>query len=77
MPTPYNIEEVLISHRRGAGVGWRPLLTRRLGAGFTVFVLFFGLATIEAVENQNWVAALLWLAFGLACLLMDGLGLKR
>jgi hypothetical protein len=67
----------MIPHRRGSDAGWTPLLRRRLGAGFTVFILFFGLATIEAVENRNWGASLLWLAFGVACLLMDGLGVKR
>jgi hypothetical protein len=76
MPSPHSIEEIMIPHRRHAVAGLKPFLRRRLGAGFTIFVLFFGLATIEAVENQNWGAALLWLAFGVACLLMDSLGVK-
>lgn len=74
MPAPFYLEEIMIPQRRRADAGWRPLLRRRLGAGFTIFVLFFGLAAIEAVENRNWGGALLWLAFGVACLLMDNLG---
>jgi hypothetical protein len=77
MPAPYYIEEIMLPYRRRADAGWRPLFRRRLGAGFTIFVLFFGLATIEAVQNQNWGASLLWLAFGVACVLMDNLGEKR
>jgi hypothetical protein len=70
-------EDLMIANRRRGDVAWKPLLRRRLGAGFTIFILFFSLAVIEAVENQNWGAALLWLAFGVACVLMDGLSLRH
>ncbi|MDO8492515.1 MAG: hypothetical protein Q7S34_02660 [bacterium] len=29
-----------------------------------VFIIFFGIALIEALQNQNWLEALLFLALG-------------
>ena len=39
---------------------------RRLprGTNATVFVLFFGLALIEATQAGNWLSVLFWLAIG-------------
>ena len=34
------------------------------GADFTVFLLFFGVATLEAFQTHNWLKALFWLAIG-------------
>ncbi len=42
--------------------------------GFTnlaVFVIFFGIALIEAVQKGNWVEALLFLALGVLSLWAD------
>lgn len=31
----------------------------------TVFILFFGLALIEAIKNKNWLEAIIFLALGI------------
>jgi len=36
-----------------------------------VFVLFFGIALIEAIKKQNWLEAALFLALGIISLLAD------
>jgi hypothetical protein len=45
----------------------------RLGANFTVFLLFFGVATLEAFQTQNWLKAIFWLAIGVGFLVADNL----
>jgi hypothetical protein len=45
----------------------------RLGANFAVFLLFFGVAALEAFQTQNWIRAAFWLAIGLVFLLADNL----
>lgn len=45
----------------------------RLGTNFTVFLLFFGVATVEAFQTRNWIKAALWLAIGFAFLVADNL----
>ena len=45
----------------------------RLGANFTVFVLFFAIALIEAFQSQNWLKAVFWLAIGIVFLWGDNL----
>lgn len=40
-------------------------------ANVTVFVLFFGIALIEALEKQNWLEALLFLGVGVVSLWAD------
>ncbi len=42
----------------------------RVGTGFAVFVLFFGVATLEALQTQNWLKAAFWLAIGIVFLLV-------
>lgn len=42
-----------------------------LGANFTVFLLFFGIATLEAFQERNWLKASFWLAIGIVFLLAD------
>ncbi len=37
----------------------------KIGANFAVFVLFFGIALIEAFKNQNWLEAALFVLLGL------------
>ena len=44
-----------------------------LGTNFAVFVLFFGVATIEAFQTRNWLKAAFWLAIGIVFLLADNL----
>ena len=45
----------------------------RLGANFAIFLLFFGLATLEALQTRNWLKAALWFALGVAFLIADNL----
>ena len=44
-----------------------------LGVNFTMFLLFFGIATIEAFQSRNWSASAFWLAIGIAFLAADNL----
>ena len=44
----------------------------RLGTNFTIFLLFFGVAALEALQMRNWLKAGFWLAIGCAFLYMDG-----
>ncbi|MFZ2621370.1 MAG: hypothetical protein WAX37_02605 [Minisyncoccia bacterium] len=36
----------------------------KLSTNFAIFVLFFGIALIEAFQKQNWLEAILFLAIG-------------
>ena len=47
-----------------------------LGTNFAVFVLFFGVATLEAFQTRNWLKAAFWLAIGLVFLVADSLRRK-
>lgn len=38
---------------------------------FAVFLLFFGVALFESIQNQNWWSAILFFVLGLLSLLMD------
>jgi hypothetical protein len=41
------------------------------GTNFTVFLLFFGVAAIEAFQTRNWIKAIFWLAIGIVFLVAD------
>jgi hypothetical protein len=43
----------------------------RLNTNFTIFVLFFGLATLEAFQTRNWLRAAFWVAIALVFLVSD------
>lgn len=43
----------------------------RLGTNSAIFVLFFGVACIQAVQTQNWLMVLMWVAIGLVFLWGD------
>ena len=45
----------------------------KVGTGFTVFLLFFGVATLEAFQVRNWLKAAFWLAIGVVFLIGDNL----
>jgi hypothetical protein len=49
----------------------------KLGTNTTVFLLFFGVATLEAFQTQNWLKAAFWLAIGFAFLAADNLRRTR
>jgi len=44
-----------------------------LGANFAVFLLFFGVAALEAFQTRNWIKAVFWLAIGVVFLVADNL----
>ena len=43
----------------------------RFGANFAVFVLFFGVAVIEAIQTKNWLKVGFWIAISLVFLFAD------
>jgi len=45
----------------------------KLGTNFAIFLLFFGVATLEAFQTRNWAKAALWLAIGIVFLVADNL----
>jgi len=46
-------------------------MKKRLGANFAVFALFFGVATLEALQSRNWLKALFWVAISIVFLAAD------
>ena len=44
-----------------------------LGTNLTIFLLFFGVAALEAFQARNWLKAAFWLAIGIAFLVADKL----
>ena len=49
----------------------------KLGSGFTIFILFFGVALLEAFQSSNWLKAAFWLAIGFVFLVADNLWSKK
>jgi hypothetical protein len=45
--------------------------TPRLGSNFALFLLFFGLALIEALQTRDWLKALFWAGIGVVFLYAD------
>ena len=45
----------------------------KLGANFTIFVLFFGVALLDAFQTRNWIRAAFWLAIAIVFLFADNL----
>lgn len=43
----------------------------KLGTNFAVFILFFGVAVVEAFQTRNWIKCIFWLAIGIVFLLAD------
>jgi len=43
----------------------------KMGTNFTVFLLFFGVAVIEAIQTRNWLKCIFWLAIGIVFLVAD------
>ena len=44
-----------------------------LGTNFAVFILFFGVAVLEAVQTHNWIKSIFWVAIGLVFLAADNI----
>jgi hypothetical protein len=40
---------------------------------FTLFILFFGLALLEAIQTRNWLTVLFWIAVGILFLVADNM----
>jgi len=47
------------------------------GSNVTIFLLFFGLSLLEAIESRNWVRGAAWLAIGLVFLGADLSALRK
>ena len=43
----------------------------RFGTSFAVFVLFFGIATLEAFETRDWLKTAFWLLIAAVFLYAD------
>jgi uncharacterized membrane protein YhaH (DUF805 family) len=37
----------------------------KFGTNFAIFVLFFGVATFDAIQTQNWLRVAFWVVIGL------------
>ena len=44
----------------------------RFGTNFAIFILFFGVALLDALQEAAWARAALWLAIGFVFLIADG-----
>ena len=42
-----------------------------IGGNFAVFIIFFGIALIEAVKKHNWLEAILFVGLGTLFLFAD------
>ena len=42
-----------------------------LGTNFAIFILFFGVAALEAVQTKNWWKVVFWLAIAIVFLWAD------
>ena len=45
----------------------------KLGNGFAVFIIFFGISMLEAFQTRNWLLAAFWLGIGILFFLADNL----
>ncbi|HEY6503802.1 MAG TPA: hypothetical protein VIZ28_07510 [Chitinophagaceae bacterium] len=45
----------------------------KLSTNFAVFLLFFGVAALEAFQTRNWIKAVFWVAIGIVFLVADNL----
>jgi len=45
--------------------------------GLTIFVIFFGIATLDALTSDHWLRIAFWVAMGAAFLAFDWWGSRR
>ena len=45
----------------------------RFGQGFTVFVVFFGVAVLDAIRSFHWLRIIFWLGMGVLFIVADGM----
>jgi hypothetical protein len=43
----------------------------KLGTNFAIFILFFGVAALDAIQTQNWLRVIFWVAIGVYFLWVD------
>ena len=43
----------------------------KIGTNFAIFVLFFGVAALEAFQTSNWLKTVFWIAIGIVFLAAD------
>lgn len=43
----------------------------KLGTNFAIFIIFFGVAALDAVQTQNWLRVAFWIAIGAVFLWAD------
>lgn len=48
----------------------------KLSTNFAIFLLFFGVAALEAFQTANWAKAAFWVAIGIVFLVADNLKKK-
>lgn len=48
----------------------------KLSSNVAVFLLFFGVASLEAFQSANWMKAVFWAAIGIVFLLADNMKQK-
>jgi hypothetical protein len=44
-----------------------------LGQGFVIFILFFGVALLDAIHQFDWLKTILWLTTGFVFIVVDNL----
>ena len=49
----------------------------RFSTNFTVFVLFFGVAAIEAIRTRDWLMSAFWAAIGIVFLIADNMQTQK
>ena len=49
----------------------------KLSTNVAVFLLFFGVATLEAFQTRNWLKAGFWVVIGIVFLVADNLKKNR
>jgi hypothetical protein len=45
----------------------------KLGSGFAIFIIFFGISLLEAFKSHNWLMAAFWLGMGLLFVVGDNM----
>ena len=52
------------------------MIKLKFGTNFAVFVIFFGLAAVEAIQTKNWLKVGFWIAISLVFLFADNMNKK-
>jgi len=47
------------------------------GQGVTIFIIFFGIATLDALNHGHWLRIAFWLAMGAGFVALDWWGSRR